>query len=142
MSVWQLTTGRKRATLYGHKDTVRKIVFLPDGRHFATAAKDKTVKLWDLPSLLEKIPAPPWPKPADPSQPPTTAMPRLVLGGAEGFERQEDQVAISPNGGLLAALGHGNYRFLLLIWFSKAGRAAKISSNRGGSPKNMGRMSR
>ena len=42
------TTGIQMAILSGHTDTVRSLVFSPDGTLLVSGSKDKTIKLWDM----------------------------------------------------------------------------------------------
>ena len=46
--LWELGTGRKRAVLTGHRDSVYAIAFSPDGRYLAGGGADGQILLWDL----------------------------------------------------------------------------------------------
>jgi WD40 repeat protein len=47
VKLWDPATGKERATLRGHGDTVTALAFAPGARQLASASLDKTLKLWD-----------------------------------------------------------------------------------------------
>ena len=44
--VWDLRTGRQIERLVGHTDRVKLLVMSGDGKYLASAAADKTVRVW------------------------------------------------------------------------------------------------
>lgn len=46
-ALWDLASGRLRATLIGHRSTVRDLRFGPGADEVTTASEDGTVKIWD-----------------------------------------------------------------------------------------------
>jgi hypothetical protein len=47
VKLWEIATGRERATLKGHTEPVHSVAFQPNGSTLASASYDNTVKLWN-----------------------------------------------------------------------------------------------
>ena len=45
--IWDMATGRHRATLTGHTGSVTGVAIAPDGTWLATASRDQTVRIWE-----------------------------------------------------------------------------------------------
>jgi WD40 repeat protein len=52
IKLWDVTTGRERASLKGHARGVNAVAFAPDGQALATGSDDGTARLWDLAKIL------------------------------------------------------------------------------------------
>ena len=79
--VWDRKTGRLKGTLSGHSDRVNCLAFSPDSRRLVSGGRaDRAVILWDFPA-------------------------RRQLLRRSGHESGVAQVALSPDGQLIASLG-------------------------------------
>ena len=47
MRIWDVVTGRERATLTGHTGPVTAVAVAPDGSWLASGSVDRTVRIWD-----------------------------------------------------------------------------------------------
>jgi WD40 repeat protein len=48
IKLWDVKTGKERATLQGHTHGVMSVAYSPDGKTLASGSYDKTIKLWDV----------------------------------------------------------------------------------------------
>ena len=48
VTLWDLATGRERATLTGHDGAITCLAFAPDGKTLASGSRDASVTLWDV----------------------------------------------------------------------------------------------
>lgn len=48
VSLWDVSTGKRRSIKKGHHDIVNSVVFLPDGKTMVSASDDETIRFWDL----------------------------------------------------------------------------------------------
>jgi WD40 repeat protein len=56
VKLWDVRTGKERATLRGHAGPVNAVCFSPDGKLLASAGRDRTIKLWDPEAFTERPP--------------------------------------------------------------------------------------
>src|SRR5262249_14399961 len=55
VKVWDEPNGALLATIQSHQDLVSSVVFDPSGKHFISASKDRTVKVWDADGLSDVV---------------------------------------------------------------------------------------
>jgi WD40 repeat protein len=48
IKLWDVQTGKERATLKGHTNWVNSVAHSPDGRTLASGSNDATIKLWGV----------------------------------------------------------------------------------------------
>jgi WD40 repeat protein len=46
--LWDVTTGKRRGRLRGHRGEILSLAVSPDGRHLASGSADNTILVWDL----------------------------------------------------------------------------------------------
>lgn len=98
ISLWERGTGQPLGRLVGHEMEVTALAFSPDGQTLASAAWDRTVRLWN---------------PRSPQQPPR------VLRARGTADSSVHALAYSPDGQTLAA---GTREGLIELWDVASGR--------------------
>ena len=94
--LWDVATGKHKATLNGHKNDIESIVFNPDGTILASSSVDETVKLWDV----------------------ATEQLKTILTGHKAIVFS---VAFSPDGEILATgAGYGDES--IRLWDTETGK--------------------
>jgi WD40 repeat protein len=75
-----VTTGKVRASLKGHHNTVKSLAFSADGKLLVSGSRDHTIKLWDAQGGTE-------------------------MATLEGHTREMYTIALTPNGKFLISGG-------------------------------------
>jgi RNA polymerase sigma factor (sigma-70 family) len=100
--LWDAATGKLMRQLVGHQAAVKSVAWSPDGKTLATASPDKTTRLWDAATGKET-------KRLD--------HPHAAAGVQSNFQG----VAISPDGNMVASIGHDGDN-TIHIWSTLTGK--------------------
>ena len=57
VKIWEVATGRLEVSFKAHPESVNAVAFHPNGKWIATASEDKSVRVWDVGSILRSAKA-------------------------------------------------------------------------------------
>ncbi len=80
IDLWDSATGRALGTLKGHQDQIWSVAFSADGKTLVSAGDDRTIRFWDV----------------------VAGKQQQQIRAENGLEK----IALSPNGRILASIGH------------------------------------
>jgi WD40 repeat protein len=95
VKLWDVKTGRRRASLKGHTNAVLCLACSPDGKTLASGSMDRTIKLWDVETGKE-------------------------LATLKGHPSYLHTVAFSPDGKTLASASDGEHT--IKLWDVETGQ--------------------